>query len=913
MYKRTTALLLALVMVIALMVPVNAAASITTRTQGQVVKTCLLQAGYTQADADEHGDWYELAYYIGLLLREDDFDPDAPCPSSFSRTLSTRNSQIRRQIKQGIDPVSPTAPVEPEEPIDPPTEPTDPPTEPTTPPTEPTDPPTEPTTPPTEPTTPPTEPVTHSITITSDLTDVDAAVNAAALLQIQASASNGAALSYQWYSCTNASGSGASKISGATSATYTAPTSARGTRYYYCIVSASGMDSVQSRVAAVNTRVMMRFDSNGLAQPILTYVSGKTSTCNNASNDIVRFCVWVETDYDTDGDGKLDLVKVLVQLPRAAMDGDYQAPVIFEARPYVEGTNASNTNFNKNQSYSFDNSKLYSQPAARTHKGSTTTAQQVANTNYTTFSSYENLDWYDYFLVRGYAIVTAHGLGGKNSEGWETCGTDLEIDAFACVIEWLNNRSNRTAFTDTTNCITIDADWSNGKIGMTGRSYAGTTQYALAALGVDGLETIVPVAGISSWYERLNSQGLNVHYGGYFSQTYMEWLAFYCCSRYTPNSSGTIYQNYCKYLSQMAKDEAAANGDFTEFWEIRDYTLDSSKIKCPALMVHGFNDNNVAPKHFQLMYDNYKEAGVPVKLLLHQGGHITPAHNTNKVEMYVSNDGETYQAVLNEWFSHYLCGVDNGAPTRPEVTVQSNVDGSWLTVDSWSTDKSYTWDPTTTGTKTINSSSYNTSNFQSYYLQQRDNYNVFDTMPVTEDMTIQGVVKVNLKAAPADNYGSKEGLAMTAFLVDMSDSYFNAFPSDVDGYVAGNFNTYNEYFDMGGGATRYQRVSLKQNRVKYKIIARGACDLADPYAGYRPEDATDKPSFTLVKDSYNNYTIYLQPCHYTVKAGHKLALVICTYDPIHYATQSQASSHNQNYSIIIDRDGTNVVMPLMPN
>ena len=885
MFKRTTALLLALVMMIALAVPVSADATITTRTQGQVVQTCLRQAGYTQEDADEHGDWYELAYYIGLLLREDDFDPDAPCSSQFSRTLNTRNSKIRRQIKQGIDPVSPTAP----------TEPTDPPTEPS------------------EPTAPPTEPVAHKITITADCPDVDAALNGTAALRVEASASNGAALSYQWYSCTSASGSGAARISGATSAAYSAPTTDRGTRYYYCVVSASGLDPVQSRVAAVTTRVQMQFNSQGLAQPILTYVSGKTSTCNNASNDIVRFCVWVETDYDTDGDGKLDLVKVLVQLPRAAMEGDYQAPVIFEARPYVEGTNSSNTKFDKSESYSFDNSKLYAQPAARTHKGSSTTAELVSQTNYTSFSTYENLDWYDYFLVRGFAIVTAHGLGGKNSEGWETCGTDLEIDAFACVIEWLNKRAGRTAFTDTTSNITIDADWSNGKIGMTGRSYAGTTQYALAALGVEGLETIVPVAGISSWYERLNSQGLNVHYGGYFSETYMEWLAFYCCSRYTPNSSGTIYQNYCKYLSQMAKDEAAANGDFTEFWEIRDYTLDSSKIKCPALMVHGFNDNNVAPKHFQLMYDNYKEAGVPVKLLLHQGGHITPAHNTNKVEMYVSNDGETYQAVLNEWFSHYLCGVENGAPTRPEVTVQSNVDGSWLTVDSWSTDKSYTWDPTTTGTKTLNSRYINTSNFQSNYLQQRDNYNVYDSMTVTEDMTIQGVVEVNLKAAPAASYGSQEGLAMTAFLVDVSDSYFNAFPSDVDGYVAGNFTTYNEYFDMGGGATRYQRVSLKQNSVKYKIIARGGCDLADPYAGYRPEDATDDPSFTLTKNGYNDYTIYLQPCHYTVKKGHTLALVICTYDPIHYATQSQASNHNQNYSIIIDRTGTNVVMPLMPS
>lgn len=123
MHKRITALLLALVMVIALAIPASAA-SITTRTQGQVVKNYLLQDGYTQADADEHGGWYELAYYIGLLLREDKFNPDAYCPALFSLTLSSRNAKIRRQIKQGIDPVSPTAPTEPEEPE----EPTDPPT-----------------------------------------------------------------------------------------------------------------------------------------------------------------------------------------------------------------------------------------------------------------------------------------------------------------------------------------------------------------------------------------------------------------------------------------------------------------------------------------------------------------------------------------------------------------------------------------------------------------------------------------------------------------------------------------------------------------------------------------------------------------------------------------------------------------
>ena len=44
---------------------------------------------------------------------------------------------------------------------------------------------------------------------------------------------------------------------------------------------------------------------------------------------------------------------------------------------------------------------------------------------------------------------------------------------------------------------------------MTGRSYGGTTDFAVASTGVKGLKTIVPVAGIASWYEYTNSQGIS--------------------------------------------------------------------------------------------------------------------------------------------------------------------------------------------------------------------------------------------------------------------------------------------------------------------------------------------------------------------------------------------------------------------
>ena len=48
-------------------------------------------------------------------------------------------------------------------------------------------------------------------------------------------------------------------------------------------------------------------------------------------SQIVRFPVYVETDYDTDADGKPDLVKAIVQLPKAVAQGDLKAATILEA------------------------------------------------------------------------------------------------------------------------------------------------------------------------------------------------------------------------------------------------------------------------------------------------------------------------------------------------------------------------------------------------------------------------------------------------------------------------------------------------------------------------------------------------------------------------------------------------------
>ena len=289
------------------------------------------------------------------------------------------------------------------------------------------------------------------------------------------------------------------------------------------------LHTMANSTAAVNLRNAVKNGTplfvDGVAQPIFPYTSGVPTEdgYSNDNSDIIRYSVYVETNYDTDGDGKLDLVKALVQLPRAAAEGKYKAAAIYDARPYITGCTdngkARGIDYTKgDQKYNLDN--LYVQPAAREAQGTANTMDTAkkakaeewyylspyeSSPKYP-FYDYEDLDWYDYFLVRGYAAIEVGGLGTLGSEGLETCGADVETDAFKCVIEWLTG--DRAAYTDRTSNIAIKADWSNGNVAMTGRSYGGTTDFAVASTGVKGLKTIVPVAGIASWYEYTNSQGI---------------------------------------------------------------------------------------------------------------------------------------------------------------------------------------------------------------------------------------------------------------------------------------------------------------------------------------------------------------------------------------------------------------------
>ena len=714
------------------------------------------------------------------------------------------------------------------------------------------------------------------------------------------------------------------------------------------------LHTMENSTAAVNLRNAVKNGTplfvDGVAQPIFPYTSGVPTKdgYSNDKSDIIRYSVYVETNYDTDGDGKLDLVKALVQLPRAAAEGKYKAATIYDARPYITGCTdngkARGIDYTKgDQKYNLDN--LYVQPAAREAQGTANTMDTAKKAKaeewyylspYESspkdpFYDYEDLDWYDYFLVRGYAAIEVGGLGTLGSEGLETCGADVETDAFKCVIEWLTG--DRAAYTDRTSNIAIKADWSNGNVAMTGRSYGGTTDFAVASTGVKGLKTIVPVAGIASWYEYTNSQGIATD-----DVAYSDNLAFYCAGRYINTG---LYQNdtewkpikdiYPAYLNRIYNDQIALNGDYGPHWATRDYTAGNegkagtaststyNNFNCPALIVHGLNDDNVRTKQFQLMYDAFKNKGQNVKLLLHQGEHITPDYDDHKTSLMIGN--KTYSSILNEWYSHYLYGQNtndgNNAEAMAAVTVQNNTDGSWSTLDSWPTSDSLadvnnklTLTNTATGTTTINSNMNGISNWRDAFTSSSTSASaMYATEPVANDTVIKGTVQVKISAAPiqhpdqqasaiavqSESTGSRDALMMSAMLVDVADDEFTTYPMSRTEVKTGKMNW------VGSGAQDYEIINFKTVQSKYKIIARGWIDLANPSAGFDSASAANKIS--LEDGVYHDYTVYLQPNYYTVKAGHKLALVVYTYEP-------DKASYSENYGITIDNHSLSAVIPV---
>ena len=683
---------------------------------------------------------------------------------------------------------------------------------------------------------------------------------------------------------------------------------------------------------------------NGLAQPVFPFTDGKTGEkYDPATSDIVRYCVYVESDYDMDGDGKRDLVKVFVQVPRSAAEGNYKAATLFEARPYCAGVQEDGYGHMKEvaekEYRKFDLADLDHKAAPRVPSGSASALDLALKADpsdwyykdkgSTNSMVYENIDSFNYYLVRGFAVIVSAGFGALGSDGFNYVGSEYERDAFKSVVEWIHG--DRVAYADREGTITTKADWANGNVAMTGRSYAGTMPFAVATTGVEGLKTIVPVAGIADWYSQQNMQGAQRYWP---KEMLNSFLAYYCSSRYNDSTlSEKQLDDIAAFHHELSLQQLKCGFDYDEkFWGSGNYRLNADKIKCPALIVQGLNDENVSTKQFEMMLKSFQKAGQTVKAILHQGPHITPTMPNKGYGILI--DGKFYDDIVNEWISHYLYGVENQAEDMPAVLVQTNHDQrKWETSASWDTGHSMKLTSGSTGTAVIDTdweaAGISAKNFDDVMGTTSTNMGQrYVTRPFEKAVTIQGTVCLHLKAALKDGNaeadfhpenrndvdtltmklgasrisGRMDDVEIAVLLCDVCDTEFDSIQTtDPERNIIPVTTVKEGGIINGGNLPAFDEAEFTTVHKKYRVITRAFADLCNPEAGYEPETAAN--SIELKKGEYHNYHIYLNATRYTVEPGHSLAIVIATEDPVNCMI-------HKTYSVEIDNSSVHADVPV---
>tara|TARA_Y100001936_G_scaffold63738_1_gene62658 strand:+ start:310 stop:2112 length:1803 start_codon:yes stop_codon:yes gene_type:complete len=294
----------------------------------------------------------------------------------------------------------------------------------------------------------------------------------------------------------------------------------------------------------------------------------------------------------------------------------------------------------------------------------------------TTISEWRRGDFIsENFIPHGYAYAQVAVFGTEESSGcfdYRGAGEGLGIHS---AIEWLGSQ-----------------EWSNGNVGLYGRSYDGATQWEAAAMGSEYLKTIVPVSGTTALHPLLYKNGSaearsQIMHMNYFSSTVdynQDDLDNVCPDIVEGMFAGPVtyiggeldpyMANYYDERSHI--DKAIQNWNGSVYW------------------VQGMQDWNVDPHQVfggppgTNWYQAYVDAGFEVRGILGQWGH----HHPDQMDGHEGVDsGYGFEALGNmtrwdwgqdlfEWFEYYL--QERGPKPSLDAQIQRN-DGQWRIEETW--------------------------------------------------------------------------------------------------------------------------------------------------------------------------------------------------------------------------------------
>ena len=358
----------------------------------------------------------------------------------------------------------------------------------------------------------------------------------------------------------------------------------------------------------------------------------------NTPDQWIRHDLWVETNFDTDGDGKMDRMHVAVTRPFQTDSEGLTLPVIYVTSPYFAGVARETEGAFWNV-----NHELGEKVAGIVHPEVTRKGKRPI------ISNSHIKKW----IPRGYIVVHSSSPGTGLSQGAPTVGGQNESLAPKAVIDWLCGRVS--GYTTPYGSEIVVAYWSTGKVGMTGTSYNGTLPLAAATTGVEGLEAIIPIAPNTSYYHYYRSNGLVRSPGGYLGEDIDVLYDFI----HSGDESKRAFNNKTIRDTEMKNGMDRITGDYNDFWAGRDYLNQMKPMKAALLMAHGFNDWNVMPEHSYRISKRAKEMGIPTQIYYHQNGH----------------GGPPPMKMMNRWFTRYLHGIENGVENDAKAWIVRENDG----------------------------------------------------------------------------------------------------------------------------------------------------------------------------------------------------------------------------------------------
>ena len=282
---------------------------------------------------------------------------------------------------------------------------------------------------------------------------------------------------------------------------------------------------------------------------------------------------------------------------------------------------------------------------------------------------------FENFIPHGYAFAQVSVFGTEESTGcfdYRGAGEGLGIHS---AVEWLGSQN-----------------WSNGNVGLYGKSYEGATQWEAAALGSEYLKTIVPISGTTALHPLLYKNGSaearsQVMHMNYFSSTVdynaddldnvcpdiVEGL-FAGPVTYGAGELDPYMSNYYDERSHI--DKAFQNWNGSVYW------------------VQGLQDWNVDPHQVfggpigTNWYQDYVDAGYEIRGILGQWEHNYPDQWTKHNAQESGYGGEAIHNMtrwdwaqdLFEWYEYYLKG---NAPKPDSIAQDQRNDGQWRIEETW--------------------------------------------------------------------------------------------------------------------------------------------------------------------------------------------------------------------------------------